>query len=561
MHKALVQTACRSLRTTVAQQLARQRPAALAAALSSRSLATATEAAPPKPTEALSKEQAMLAHLQMKREEARLGGGQKRIDTQHKKGKLTARERIDLFLDEGSFVEYDTFVEHQCHDFGMEKSVITGDGVVTGRGTVNGRPVFVFSQDFTAFGGSLSKMHAQKICKIMDQAMLVGAPVVGLNDSGGARIQEGVDSLGGYADIFLRNTLASGVVPQISMIMGPCAGGAVYSPALTDFTFMVRDSSYLFVTGPEVVKAVTNEDVSQEDLGGAKPHTTKSGVAHLAFDNDIEALAGLREFVSFLPQSNRHPAPVIPCEDSITRDDPVLDTIIPADATKAYDMRDVITRIVDDGNFFEVQPDFAKNILIGFARLNGKTVSIIANQPLVSSGVLDINSSVKAARWVRFCDAFNIPLLTFVDVPGFLPGTAQEHGGIIRNGAKLLYAYAEATVPKITVITRKAYGGAYDVMSSKHLRGDLNYAWPTGEIAVMGAKGAVEIIFRHSADKAKAEAEYVKKFANPMPAARRGFLDDVIQPSITRRRIIQDLAMLKQKNLVNPHKKHGNIPL
>ncbi|KAL2916340.1 hypothetical protein HK105_204096 [Polyrhizophydium stewartii] len=499
--------------------------------------------------------------IDAKRADAMLGGGPKRIDAQHAKGKLTARERIDLLLDAGSFNEYDAFVEHRCHDFGMADSKITGDGVVTGYGTINGRLVYVFSQDFTAFGGSLSKTHAQKICKIMDQALLVGAPVIGLNDSGGARIQEGVDSLGGYADIFQKNVLASGVIPQISLIMGPCAGGAVYSPALTDFTFMVRDTSYLFVTGPDVVKAVTNEQVTQEELGGAGPHTTKSGVAHLAFENDIEALARLREFVDFLPLSNRHPVPERSTDDSPTRKDAALDVLVPTDSTKAYDIKDVITRIVDDGNFFEVMPDFAKNIVVGFARLDGQTVSVIANQPLVSSGVLDINASVKAARWVRFCDAFNIPLLTFVDVPGFLPGTAQEHGGIIRNGAKLLYAYAEATVPKITVITRKAYGGAYDVMSSKHLRGDMNYSWPTGEIAVMGAKGAVEIIFRHVKDKTQAEADYVEKFANPLPAAQRGFLDDVIMPSQTRSRIIQDLKMLRSKTLKNPAKKHGNIPL
>ncbi|KAI8840556.1 propionyl-CoA carboxylase [Chytridium lagenaria] len=440
-------------------------------------------------------------------------GVKKRIDAQHAKGKLTARERISLLLDAGSFREYDAFVEHQCHDFNMDKQKITGDGVVTGYGTVNGRLVYVFSQDFTAYGGSLSKTNAQKICKIMDQAVMVGAPVIGLNDSGGARIQEGVDSLGGYADIFLRNVLASGVVPQISLIMGPCAGGAVYSPALTDFTFM----------------AVTNEEVTQEELGGAKAHTTKSG-----------ALARLREFVDFLPLSNREAVPVRPTEDPITREDPVLNSIVPADSTKAYDIKDVI----------KLMPDYAKNMVIGFARLGGETVSIIANQPLVSSGVLDINSSVKAARWVRFCDAFNIPLLTFVDVPGFLPGTAQEHGGIIRNGAKLLYAYAEATVPKITVITRKAYGGAYDVMSSKHLRGDSNYP-----------KGAVEIIFRSAADKSAAEADYIAKFANPLPAAQRGFLDDVILPSQTRKIIIEDLKMLKTKHRENPKKKHGNIPL
>ncbi|KAJ3005156.1 UNVERIFIED_CONTAM: hypothetical protein HDU68_004730 [Siphonaria sp. JEL0065] len=508
-----------------------------------------------------SKEGSLISKIESKRAEALIGGGQKRIDTQHSKGKLTARERIHLLLDNNSFREYDAFVEHQCVDFGMEKQKITGDGVVTGHGTINGRLVYLFSQDFTAFGGSLSKTHAQKICKVMDQALMVGAPVIGLNDSGGARIQEGVDSLGGYADIFLKNVLSSGVIPQISMIMGPCAGGAVYSPALTDFTFMVRDSSYLFVTGPDVVKAVTNEEVTQEELGGAKAHTTKSGVAHLAFDNDIEALARLRDFVDFLPLSNRAEVPVKPTDDPISRVDPVLNTIVPADSTKAYDIKDVIERIVDDGNFFEIMPDYAKNIVIGFARLGGQTVSIVANQPLVSSGVLDINSSVKAARWVRFCDAFNIPIITFVDVPGFLPGTHQEHGGIIRNGAKLLYAFAEATVPKITIITRKAYGGAYDVMSSKHLRGDLNYSWPTGEIAVMGAKGAVEIIFRQSANKSAAEADYVNKFANPLPAAQRGFLDDIILPAETRRIIIQDLHVLKNKVKENPWKKHGNVPL
>ncbi|CAG8517930.1 23315_t:CDS:10 [Racocetra persica] len=455
------------------------------------------------------KEEEIIARMESMRAEAHLGGGMKRIITQHKKGKLTARERIDLLLDPGSFREYDTFVEHQCTDFGMEKNKIIGDGVVTGHGTINGRRIFVFSQDFTAFGGSLSKMHAQKICKIMDKAVLVGAPVVGLNDSGGARIQEGVDSLAGYADIFQKNVLSSGVVPQISLIMGPCAGGAVYSPALTDFTFMVRDTSYLFVTGPDVVKAVTNEDVTQEELGGARAHTVKSGVAHNAFENDIEALQRVRDFIDFLPLSNREQAPTRYTDDPITREDPSLNHIIPFDSTKAYDVRDVILRLVDDTNFFEVMPDYAKNIVIGFARMGGQTVSIVGNQPLVSSGVLDINCSVKAARFVRFCDAFNIPIITLVDVPGFLPGTAQEHNGIIRHGAKLLYAYAEATVPKITIILRKAYGGAYDVMSSKHLRGDINYAWPTGEIAVMGAKGAVEIIFRHVEDRTQAEKEYI----------------------------------------------------
>ncbi|KAJ3126016.1 hypothetical protein HK098_007954 [Nowakowskiella sp. JEL0407] len=503
----------------------------------------------------------MIGKIQEKRQEAYLGGGEKRIASQHKKGKLTARERIDLLLDKGSFREYDTFVQHQCVDFGMQDQHITGDGVVTGYGTINGRLVYLFSQDFTAFGGSLSKMHAQKICKIMDQAVLVGAPVIGLNDSGGARIQEGVDSLAGYADIFQRNVDASGVVPQISVIMGPCAGGAVYSPALTDFTLMVKDTSYLFVTGPEVIKAVTNEEVTQEDLGGAKAHTVKSGVAHLAFENDVEALAKVREFIDFLPLSNRHEIPVRPTDDPVDRLDPVLDTIVPADSSKAYDIKDVITRICDDNTFFEIMPDYAKNMVIGFSRLGGETVGIVANQPLVSSGVLDINSSIKAARFVRFLDAFNIPIITFVDVPGFLPGVQQEHGGIIKHGAKLLYAFAEATTPKITVITRKAYGGAYDVMSSKHLKGDMNYSWPTGEIAVMGAKGAVEIIFRHVKDKREAEAEYISKFANPLPAAQRGYVDDIILPSTTRKTLIQDLKMLKTKDRQPPAKKHGNIPL
>ncbi|KAL3899887.1 MAG: hypothetical protein SGCHY_001722 [Lobulomycetales sp.] len=486
-----------------------------------------------------------------KRAASLLGGGQKRIDAQHAKGKLTARERIELLMDSGSFQECDQFVNNK----------IVGDGVVTGYGNVNGRLVYVYSQDFTAYGGSLSKMHAQKICKIMDQALLVGAPVIGLNDSGGARIQEGVDSLGGYADIFYKNVAASGVIPQISMIMGPCAGGAVYSPALTDFTFMVKDTSYLFVTGPEVVKAVTNEDISQEDLGGAVAHTTRSGVASMSFDNDLIALAGLRSFISYLPLSNRDPVPVVACADDPARADAALDSIVPSDSHQAYDVKEVVSRIVDEGSFMEVAPDYAKNIVIGFARMNGATVAVIANQPLISSGVLDIASSVKAARWVRFCDAFNIPLITFVDVPGFLPGREQEHGGIIRNGAKLLYAFAEATVPKITVILRKAYGGAYDVMSSKHLKGDVNYAWPTGEIAVMGAKGAVEIIFRHSEDKSKAEREYVEKFANPFPAAKRGFIDDVIRPRETRARIIRDLKMLSTKQVDGPKRKHGNIPL
>ncbi|XP_044525926.1 propionyl-CoA carboxylase beta chain, mitochondrial [Gracilinanus agilis] len=501
--------------------------------------------------------------IERKRQEALLGGGQSRIDAQHKRGKLTARERISLLLDPGSFVESDMFVEHRCADFGMasDKNKFPGDSVVTGRGRINGRLVYIFSQDFTVFGGSLSGAHAQKICKVMDQAMMVGAPVIGLNDSGGARIQEGVESLAGYADIFLRNVMASGVVPQISLIMGPCAGGAVYSPALTDFTFMVKDTSYLFITGPDVVKSVTNEDVTQEELGGAKTHTTMSGVAHKAFENDVDALFNLREFFNYLPLSNQDPAPKRECHDLCDRLVPELDTLVPSESTKAYDMVDIVHAVVDEREFFEIMPNYAKNIIIGFARMNGKTVGIVGNQPKVASGCLDINSSVKGARFVRFCDAFNIPLITFVDVPGFLPGTAQEYGGIIRHGAKLLYAFAEATVPKITVITRKAYGGAYDVMSSKHLRGDVNYAWPTAEIAVMGAKGAVEIIFKGKENVEAAQAEYVEKFANPFPAAVRGFVDDIIQPSSTRARICRDLDVLASKKQASPWKKHANIPL
>ncbi|XP_043999148.1 propionyl-CoA carboxylase beta chain, mitochondrial [Gambusia affinis] len=501
--------------------------------------------------------------IEQKRKAALIGGGQKRIDAQHKRGKLTARERVELLLDPETFMETDMFVEHRCSDFGMEQdgNKFPGDSVVTGRGRINGRLVYVFSQDFTVFGGSLSGAHAQKICKIMDQAMTVGAPVIGLNDSGGARIQEGVESLAGYADIFLRNVLASGVIPQISLIMGPCAGGAVYSPALTDFTFMVKDTSYLFITGPDVVKSVTNEDVTQEELGGAKTHTTVSGVAHRAFENDVEALLNLREFFNFLPLSNQDPAPIRECHDPSDRLVKSLDTIVPFESTKAYDMLEIIHAIVDERDFFEIMPNYAKNIVVGFARMNGRTVGIVGNQPKVASGCLDINSSVKGARFVRFCDAFNIPIITFVDVPGFLPGTAQEYGGIIRHGAKLLYAYAEATVPKITVITRKAYGGAYDVMSSKHLRGDVNYAWPTAEVAVMGAKGAVQIIFRGKENQAKAEAEYVDKFANPFPAAVRGFVDDIIEPATTRKKICSDLEVLASKKQVNPWKKHANIPL
>jgi propionyl-CoA carboxylase beta chain len=452
------------------------------------------------------------------------------------------------------------FMEHDCADFNMEDQKYPGDSVVTGRGKINGRTAFVFSQDFTVFGGSLSGVHAKKICKVMDQAMLVGAPVIGLNDSGGARIQEGVVSLAGYADIFQRNVMSSGVVPQISLIMGPCAGGAVYSPALTDFTFMVKDTSYLFITGPDVVKAVTGETVTQEELGGAKTHTTLSGVAHGAFDNDIEALLGVRELFNFLPLSNQDQAPIRKCDDPWDRDCPGLDTVVPLESTAAYNMLDVIKGTVDEGEFFEIMPAYAKNIIVGFARMNGRTVGIVANQPKMAAGCLDIDASVKGARFVRFCDAFNVPLITFEDVPGFLPGTNQEYNGIIRHGAKLLYAFAEATVPKITVITRKAYGGAYDVMSSKHLRGDMNYCWPTAEVAVMGAQGAVKIIFRGTDVKEK-EAEYIDKFANPFPAAVRGYVDDIIEPHTTRRRICEDLEMLATKKLKNPWKKHGNIPL
>ena len=506
---------------------------------------------------------AILQKLEQKRAQARLGGGQKRIDAQHAKGRLTARERIDVLLDQGSFEELDAYVEHNCVDFGMQDQVIPGDGVVTGSGTINGRLTFVFSQDFTVFGGSLSERHAQKICKIMDMALKVGAPVIGLNDSGGARIQEGVASLGGYAEVFQRNVMSSGVVPQISVIMGPCAGGAVYSPAMTDFIFMVKDSSYMFVTGPDVVKTVTNEVVTQEELGGAIAHTTKSGVADVAFENDIEALLGVRDFFDFLPLSNRSDVPERPTGDAWDRLDMSLDTLIPDSANKPYDIKELIAKVVDEGDYFEVQPTHAANIVTCFARIEGRTIGIVANQPMVLAGVLDINSAKKAGRFVRFCDAFDIPIITFVDVPGFLPGTAQEHNGIIKHGAKLLFAYAEATVPKITVITRKAYGGAYDVMSSKHLRGDFNYAWPTAEIAVMGAKGAVEIIFRGKTKEEIAErtAEYEARFANPFVAASKGFIDEVIMPHSTRRRIALGLRKLRGKQLENPWKKHDNIPL
>jgi propionyl-CoA carboxylase beta chain len=509
--------------------------------------------------------QEILQQLERKREAARAGGGPRRVEVQHSKGRLTARERIELLLDVGSFEEWDMFVEHRCGDFGMQETRVPGDGVVTGHGMINGRLVFVFSQDFTVFGGSLSESHAEKICKIMDQAMRLGAPVIGLNDSGGARIQEGVASLAGYAEVFQRNIMASGVVPQISLIMGPCAGGAVYSPAMTDFIFMVKDSSYMFVTGPDVVKTVTHESVTHEQLGGAVTHSSRSGVADLAFENDVEALLELRRFFDFLPLSNRSGVPTRPTADPVERHDLSLDTLVPANPNKSYDMKELILKVVDEGEFFELQPSFAANIIVGFGRIEGATIGIVANQPMVLAGCLDIDSSRKAARFVRFCDCFNIPIVTFVDVPGFLPGTAQEYGGIIKHGAKLLFAYGEATVPKVTVITRKAYGGAYDVMSSKHLRGDVNYAWPTAEIAVMGPKGAVEIIFRSDLGNAEKIAqrteEYRTKFANPFVAGARGFIDDVIMPHSTRRRVARALAMLRDKRLENPWKKHDNIPL
>ncbi|MDH3666908.1 MAG: acyl-CoA carboxylase subunit beta [Paracoccaceae bacterium] len=507
----------------------------------------------------------ILDQLETRRAGAKAGGGQRRIEAQHAKGKLTARERIELLLDEGSFEEFDMFVAHRCTDFGMDEVKMPGDGVVTGWGTVNGRQVYVFSQDFTVFGGSLSETHAQKICKIMDMAMKVGAPVIGLNDSGGARIQEGVASLAGYADVFQRNILASGVIPQISVIMGPCAGGAVYSPAMTDFIFMVRDSSYMFVTGPDVVKTVTNEIVTAEELGGAKTHTSKSSVADGAFENDVEALAEVRRLIDFLPLSNREGAPERPFFDAPDRVEMSLDSLIPENPNQPYDMHEVIRKTADEGDFYEIQKDFAKNILTGFIRLEGQSVGVVANQPMVLAGCLDIDSSRKAARFVRFCDAFSIPILTLVDVPGFLPGTGQEYGGVIKHGAKLLFAYGEATVPKVTVITRKAYGGAYDVMSSKHLRGDINYAWPTAEIAVMGAKGAVEILYRAElgdADKIAAHTkEYEDRFANPFVAAEKGFIDEVITPHSTRRRVARAFAALRGKQLENPWKKHDNIPL
>lgn len=509
--------------------------------------------------------QDILEELDRRRAQAREGGGERRIAAQHAKGKLTARERIDLLLDEGSFEEFDMFVEHRATEFGMAEQKIPGDGVVTGWGTVNGRVVYVFSKDFTVFGGSLSLAHASKIVKVQRQAAKVGAPVIGLFDAGGARIQEGVDSLAGYADIFMENVLSSGVIPQISVIMGPCAGGDVYSPAMTDFIFMVRDTSYMYVTGPDVVKTVTNEVVTHEDLGGARVHAAKSGVADGAFENDLEAMTQVRRLVDFLPLSNREKPPHWDSFDDPEREEPSLDSLIPANPNKPYDMKELILKVVDEADFFEISKDWAKNIITGFARMDGDTVGIVANQPLALAGVLDIDASRKAARFVRFCDAFNIPIVTLVDVPGFMPGTRQEYGGLIKHGAKLLFAYAEATVPKVTLITRKAYGGAYDVMSSKHLRGDVNYAWPTAEIAVMGAKGAVEIIFRAEAKDPEAlaarEAEYKARFANPFVAAQRGYIDDVIMPHGTRKRLVRALRSLKGKVVENPRKKHDNIPL
>ncbi len=510
-----------------------------------------------------------LNKLEQMRAEAKLGGGQKRIDAQHKKGKLTARERIELLVDANSFEEFDMFVTHRSSDFGLAENKILGDGVITGCGKINGRLVYIFSQDFTVFGGSLSEAHAEKICKIMDMAMKVGAPVIGLNDSGGARIQEGVVSLGGYADIFLRNTLASGVVPQISAILGPCAGGAVYSPAITDFVLMTKGTSYMFVTGPNVVKTVTHEVVTAEELGGAVTHATKSGVAHFACENEADVIARLKRLLQYIPQNNCEDPPSVECSDPLDREDEELNRVVPENPNQPYDIKDAINRVVDNGSFMEVHEEFAQNIVVGFAHLGGRSIGIIANQPAVLAGVLDINSSKKGARFIRFCDAFNIPLLTFEDVPGFLPGTDQEHGGIIKEGAKLLYAYCEATVPKVTVITRKAYGGAYDVMNSKHVRGDMNYAWPTAEIAVMGPQGAAEIIFKHdiaAADDPQAELQsktedYRARFANPFSAAARGYIDDVIEPKTTRPRLIRAFEMLETKKDNNPPKKHGNIPL
>ena len=510
-----------------------------------------------------------IEELRLKRMESQAGGGEARIKRQHDTGRNTARERLDILLDPGSFRELDAFVRHREHDFGMENNRPLGDSVVTGWGTVDGRLVYVYSQDFTVVGGSLSEVHAQKICKIMDMAMKTGAPVIGLNDSGGARIQEGVDSLGGYADIFLRNTLASGVVPQISVIMGPCAGGAVYSPALTDFILMVNKTSYMFITGPDVVKQVTHEDVSFEDLGGASVHATKSGVCHMVGENETETLMLVRELLSYLPQNNMEDAPFMATTDDPLRADAELDTLVPDNANKPYDMKEIIKRVVDDGHFLEIHEQYAENIIVGFARLGGHSVGIVGNQPIVLAGVLDIKASEKAARFIRTCDSYNVPIITFVDVPGYLPGTEQEYNGIITSGAKLLYAYCEATVPKLTVTTRKSYGGAYCVMSSKHIRGDVNLAWPTAEIAVMGPEGAVEIIFRRElqeaddpvAKKAELAAEYRRKFASPYIAAERGYIDDIIEPRDTRARLINALEAFQNKRDENPPKKHGNIPL
>jgi propionyl-CoA carboxylase beta chain len=507
----------------------------------------------------------VIAELQRRRDEAWMGGGQKRIDAQHKRGKLTARERIEVLLDHGSFEEIDIYVEHRCIDFGMETTKIPGDGVVIGSGTINGRTIYVFAKDFTVFGGSLSEAHAKKIVKLQEMALRNRAPIIGLFDAGGARIQEGVAALGGYGEVFQGNVLASGVIPQISVIMGPCAGGDVYSPAMTDFIFMVRDTSYMFVTGPDVVKTVTNEIVTSEELGGASVHTTKSSVADGSFENDVEALLQMRRLIDFLPIHNRAELPEIETADDVDRLDFSLDSLIPDNPNKPYDIKELILKSVDEGDFFEIQPNHAKNIVVGFGRIEGRTVGIVANQPMVLAGVLDIDASRKAARFVRFCDCFNIPIVTYVDVPGFLPGTAQEYGGLIKHGAKLLFAYAEATVPKITIITRKAYGGAYDVMASKHLRGDFNYAWPSAEIAVMGAKGAVEILYRDElGDPEKIAArteEYKRRFANPFVAAERGYIDDVIKPHSTRTRVARALRLLRTKQLENPWKKHDNIPL
>ena len=507
----------------------------------------------------------IIAELEQRRADARLGGGQKRIDRQHARGKLTARERIDILLDEGSFEEFDMYVEHRCTDFGMEKKKIPGDGVVTGWGTINGRTVYLFAKDFTVFGGSLSRAHAEKINKVQDMALRNRAPIIGLFDSGGARIQEGVDALGGYGEVFWRNVQASGVIPQISLIMGPCAGGDVYSPAMTDFIFMVRDTSYMFVTGPDVVKTVTNEEVSAEQLGGASIHTTKSSIADGAYENDVETLLQIRRLMDFLPTSNISGVPEWPTRDKANRVENSLDTLIPDNPNQPYDIKELIGKVADEGDFFEIQQDFAKNIVTGFGRMEGRTVGFVANQPMVLAGVLDSDASRKGARFVRFCDCFNIPIVTFVDVPGFLPGTAQEYGGLIKHGAKLLYAYSEATVPKVTVITRKAYGGAYDVMASKHIRADVNYAWPSAEIAVMGPKGAVEILYRSElGDKkkiAKRVKDYEDRFANPFIAAERGYIDEVILPRNTRLRVARALNMLRSKKVENPWKKHGNMPL